>query len=422
MKILQLTAENLLRLRAVDISPDGNVVVISGRNGQGKTSVLNAIAFALGGKAAAKDLSKPIRDGEDHARVVLDMGDIKVTRRWTSSGSTLQVEAGDGSTVFKSPQAMLDELIGRLSFDPLAFVQQSDRDQLATLLELVELPWDPAELAESRQRLYDERTIVNREAKALVARLEALDEPDPETPAEELSAADILAEYEAARAEKARNDELREAKEARAMDVTMAEAAVAELTAALDTAKRRLADERKASAKADRAAATLTDPDVDGYAARLADVEATNRAIRDAAAYRALENQVAETLDKSTSLTESIEMIDETKAEDLAAAAMPIDGLAFDDDGVTYQGVPFRQASAAEQLRVSIAMAMAMNPKVRVIRITDGSLLDSENMALIEEMAGEHDFQVWIERVTDGDGMGVVIEDGLVVEPAEVEA
>ena len=87
-------------------------------------------------------------------------------------------------------------------------------------------------------------------------------------------------------------------------------------------------------------------------------------------------------------------------------------GLGFDDDGVTLDGVPFAQASAAEQLRVSVAMAMALNPKVRIIRITDGSLLDSENLALIEEMAGANGFQVWIERVDESGAVGVVIEDG----------
>ena len=93
---------------------------------------------------------------------------------------------------------------------------------------------------------------------------------------------------------------------------------------------------------------------------------------------------------------------------------MPISGLGFDDDGVTYQGVPLKQASAAEQLRVSVAMAMALNPKVRVIRITDGSLLDSDNLALIEQMAADQDFQVWIERVDETGTVGVVIEDGQV--------
>ena len=104
-------------------------------------------------------------------------------------------------------------------------------------------------------------------------------------------------------------------------------------------------------------------------------------------------------------------------ARAVAAAHMPIEGLAFDDEGVTYNGLPFRQCSASEQLRVSVAMCMAVNPTVRVIRITDGSLLDSDSLALIAEMAGANDFQVWCEVVDESGQLGITIEDGSVVAP-----
>ena len=95
---------------------------------------------------------------------------------------------------------------------------------------------------------------------------------------------------------------------------------------------------------------------------------------------------------------------------------MPVEGLGFDDSGVTFNGVPFTQSSAAEQLRVSVAMAMALNPDIRVIRITDGSLLDSTSMAIIEELAREHDFQAWVEVIAEpGEGVGFEIHDGEVV-------
>ena len=114
------------------------------------------------------------------------------------------------------------------------------------------------------------------------------------------------------------------------------------------------------------------------------------------------------------SLTEDIASIDQTKADALAAAEFPVEGLAFDESGVLYGGVPFSQASSAEQIRVSLAMAMATSPKLRVIRILDGSLLDAENLALIEGMARDNDYQVWIERVGNADEGAVVIEDGQV--------
>jgi len=98
----------------------------------------------------------------------------------------------------------------------------------------------------------------------------------------------------------------------------------------------------------------------------------------------------------------------------IAAAKMPVEGLGFGDGEVTYNGHPFAQASGAEQLRVSVAIAMAGNPKLRVLRIKDGSLLDSKSLALLEEMADLNDFQVWIESVDESGTVGIVMEDGAV--------
>ena len=112
-------------------------------------------------------------------------------------------------------------------------------------------------------------------------------------------------------------------------------------------------------------------------------------------------------------LTEGLEALDKTKAKALEAATFPVVGLGFDDTGVTYQGVPFSQASSAEQIRVSVAMAMAMNPKLRVLRIKDGSLLDAETLEALRAQVAENDFQLWLEVVTTStEGGAVIIEDG----------
>lgn len=136
--------------------------------------------------------------------------------------------------------------------------------------------------------------------------------------------------------------------------------------------------------------------------------------MRSAQQYRGAQQAAEELQAAYDEKTEAIAALDARKAEGLATATFPIDGLSFGEGGVTYNGVPFCQASSGEQLRVSLALAMAMNPELRVIRITDGSLLDSENMRLIEEMATASDYQVWIERVDEAGTAGVLIEDGTV--------
>lgn len=407
MKIVKLTAENIKRLRAVEITPDGNTVVIAGRNGQGKTSVLDSIFYALGGGPAMKDTSRPIRDGETSASVSLDLGDLRVTRTWTGDKTALRVESADGAR-YGSPQQMLDRLLGRLSFDPLAFAGLPEREQLAALLDLVELPFDPAELDRKRKGLYDERTLVGRDGKQLTGQLAGMPEASSDLPATEASTSEVLAEYR-----RAQEDAQRQ--ETEALRLLGAQSEVADLTRQIGEMQRLLAETEREHNRLSEVVASHTPVDLASFEQRLASVEETNRRIRLAADRAAVAERAEAAREQYVALGWQIAELDQRKAAAIRDSQMPIDGLAFDGEGVTYQGIPFKQCSSAEQLRVSLAMAMAVNPTIRVIRITDGSLLDSQNMALIEEMAADRDFQVWIERVDESGAVGVHIEDGAVV-------
>jgi DNA repair exonuclease SbcCD ATPase subunit len=410
LRIVRLSAENVKRLRAVDITPDGDTVVIAGRNGQGKTSVLDSIVFALAGTGAQRETPRPIREGENHASVVLDLGDLTVRREWKGDKQALTVTAADGAK-YGSPQKMLDAIIGRLSFDPLAFSQLPDKAQLEQLLELVELPFDPAELDAERKSVFDERTDVNRQGKQLAGQLAGMPEPDADLPADEVSISDLLAEQRDAQAHHRHYAE-------DVAELKGAHADVEEKRRALEAAKQALATAEADLETVIRPADPASLPDLHAIDARLSTVEDTNRKVRAAKQRAAVAEQLDELRAQSEGYTDQLAVMDRRKADALAAAKMPIDGLGFDEGGVTYRapgtghGIPFRQCSAAERLRVSLAMAMALNPRLRVIRITDGSLLDSDTMRLIEEMAGANGFQVWIERVDESGTVGIVIEDG----------
>lgn len=402
MKIVRFTAENVKRLKAVEITPDGTVQVVTGRNAQGKTSVLDAIWLALGGGAASRETPRPVRDGEDKAAVTLDLGDLVVTRTWAGDKTTLTVKSADGAK-YTSPQGVLDALVGRLSFDPLEFTRLSPREQLAALLDLVDLDVDLVALAAERQKAYDARTEIGREGKALEGQAQGLG-PIEDAPEQEVSAADVAARHRravehAAALGRAERDAGEAAERVEALRAELGRAQAAALTAAEALAT---------------LAAQESPGDPDSILAELTSIEETNRAVRRNAERKAVGHRLEAARAEYRAGTAAIEKIDQTKAAALAKARFPVPGLGFDDDGVTYNGVPFSQASAAEQIRVSLAMAMSLNPKLRVIRILDGSLLDADNLRLIAEMATSHDFQVWIERVADTSGVGVVIEDGQV--------
>jgi DNA repair exonuclease SbcCD ATPase subunit len=430
MKIISLKAENIKRLQAVEISPDPQepIVTISGKNEQGKTSVLDAIWFAIGGGAAMADTARPVRDGAEEASVTLDLGELVVTRRWTGNErSYLKVENKDGIK-FNSPQALLDGLAGKLSFDPLAFTNYAPKEQAKVLADLVKFPVDMEALDAQKKELYNNRTLANREVDRLKGVLTGMQQPDPDLPTEELSSADIVAELQTAQATIANNATQRRRKDDLQASVIRYEempkqldAEIAELQARIfqlemkkKEAVKTLEDTKKVLESVEKQVSELVDPDLQTFQTRLANVEDINRQIRDAAKRKETETTLAEFQSVSKQLTNRLDAIDQAKADALKAAQFPIEGLAFDAEGVTYKGIPFKQCSAAERLRVSLAMAMALNPKLRVIRITDASLLDEDNMAIIREMAGAKDYQVWMEVVDSSGKLGVYIEDGRV--------
>jgi len=155
-------------------------------------------------------------------------------------------------------------------------------------------------------------------------------------------------------------------------------------------------------------------PDVASYYTKIAGTEAENAKVRANAALEKARAAAKDRADESNKLTAELAALDQKKAEMIRGATMPVEGLSLTEDGVVYRGVPFAQASSAEQLRVSVAMGIAMNPTLKVLLIHDGSLLDDESLADVASMAAAADAQVWIERVGHGEECSVVIEDGSV--------
>lgn len=383
MRITRLTAENFKRLKAVDITPDDNTVVIAGRNAQGKSSVLDGIMAALAGRNGAKELVRPIRDGESKARVAVELDDLVVERKWTQSGSTVTVSPKGGNARLNSPQAVLDKLIGSLSFDPLAFAEAEPKKQVETLIDLIgREAFD--EIATDRKAAYDRRTEANREVKRLRAQIDGLGDDVPQ--AGEPPKIDVAALVD--------------------------EIGIARRKAALGEEWQRLKD-RMLEIEAEGRGLPATRP-VEELATLLADAQRLQDVRMRWDQRQSLTSELTEIEATANACSTRIENLDIKRAALITAADLPVDGLTFDEDGVEYNGVPFIQASAAERLKVSVAMAMALNPELRVICIRDASLLDDESKAALVAMATEHDFQIWYEVVGDGGQVGVVIEDGMV--------
>lgn len=441
--ITAIEIRDFKRIHDVKIRPesDRTIILIGGRNAQGKSSILDALTVALGGKDELP--SDPVRHGAADAeiKIEIDNGTFNVRRRIDPDGSS-KLEVRDELGAIKSPQAMLDKLIAGRFLDPLEFLQLKATEQRARLLKLVDRDGAIAKLDERRDRVFARRTEVARDHRKAAGELERMHPVDPAEPIDvaELSAtsrkmSEALLEVKnrqskrdyAERAKVAAQKRTAEAAEALDRAIAMHKEAAAAESDAIDVfmAARAAVDE-----------VTIVAGEVSGPAntphllelvrARQAEIEAEikraadhNRTIATlhAGEKRRLDVQaeVAKLVGDVDAFSTEIERIDNDKATFLAAAALPVPGLGITADAVTLNGVPLAQASDAEKLRVALALAIASNPELRDVWIKDGARLDDQSLELVAEVAGAAEIRVWLERVGTRDAGAIIIHDGRIV-------
>ncbi|MBF4574707.1 ATP-binding protein [Frondihabitans sp. VKM Ac-2883] len=409
--ITSLHAEHFKRITAVDIDFDasGGVTTISGANGAGKTSVIDALAVAIAGKNAPK-IPNPISKGQDAAVVIATTDDgLVITRKFRRKDddtidSTLTVTNAEGF-VRKSPQALLDTLLTSYALDPQAFAAADAKKQVATLLDLVELPFDLAEVDAQATDIFETRTHVNREAKQLSAQVDAAGPIDASAPAEEVSAAELFAQLRAAQ-------EANQQADAIVRNYHAASEEAREAASALEQAKA-----RKEKADSDLAMIEKAGPparsDTDALEKSIAGVDTTNAAVRANARRNELARTYAAAMERAASLTAELSAIKDKRDAGLAAATIP-GGFGFGPDGLLLNGVPYSQASGAESVIAAAEVAAAGNPELRLILIRDASLLDSTSRQKLATWAEDKGLRVVMEVVDENAETGVIITDGAV--------
>lgn len=413
MKILKLTVENIKRIKAIEIKPDGNAVIISGRNGQGKSSTLDAIEMVLSGKDAIP--SRPVRDGEKTARIVCETEKYIITRHWTSpETSHLKLEL-KGEGILGSPQKTLDQLVGDLSFDPLEFSSMEPKVQLKMLKDICKL--DFSSLDSEYAKAYEDRKNAGKEGEIHKGTFESFGDIDESIP--EMNIEKIKTERDAVIY---KNKQI-ESSERALLDVRNNVKRVKDSIAEVSDKITKLQSELE---RKNEELQTIEDliPGLTTAANELPeDTERFDHAIQEWTKYEANQKLIIQkklTEDKLLASRNSwkksndlLKEITETKNKMVEEANMPIDGLSLGDGEVLYHKIPFIQLSTSEQIRVSMAIAMALNPKLKVIIIKNASLLDKAGMDELVKIAEEKSFQVWIEKVAEGpDENCIYIEDG----------
>jgi len=426
MKIISLQAENVKKLVAVHITPQGDIVEIVGKNGHGKTSVLDSIWWALEG--AEHIQAEPIRKGADKAVIRLDLGELIVKRTITPKGGTLTVENAEGAR-YPSPQAVLDKLLGAISFDPLAFTRMKAPEQFKELRKLVPLSVDVDRLQKDNETDYTKRTEVNRQVKTLTAQIEAMPVEQLESfvPVDTsglLTQMTEASKHNVTIAEKIRDWENQQSSKAEQKltiekDVTDKRKRTQRL---LDEAAKLSGEVEIHLGQIKSLEAQLQEP-VPDFGSTV-DIANIHKQVEDANILNAAierhhkRNAVVQNRDMlqghADALTKAMESRTDQRVKAIQEAKMPVDGLVFGDDVVLFNDIPLEQASQAEKIRVSCAIAMASNPKIKVLLVRDASLIDDDSMAILTNLVKANGYQIWLEKVATSTKVGVLIEDGYV--------
>jgi len=456
MNIVSLDIENIKRLSAVFITTDGDPVVqITGKNMAGKSSVLDAISMALGGKRLCP--AEPLRRGQNTGHIEVNLGDYIVTRRfwrkrtidcikdhehtdecdifYGAVESSLSVKSPDNAD-YGSPQKLLDKLVSDLTFDPLGFLELQPKDQRAMVQTFVGLDFTEIDKRRAgvQARVTEAHSIVKR-ADADVADGEHY----PNAPSEAIDVADLLTQLanaeqvdKSAVAAEAAVESKRREFEMYAKYIVEGEQKVAALEEALASARKSLESDRKGKADAveagkklrtDADAARALVPDTTALRDRVASANDINSQVAANVRYDGILDAKKDAEGALLRAQTELRQIDASKLQQLSEATFPVKGLAFTDEGLTFDGLPFEQASYAQQLRVAVAMGLAVNPKLKVLLIKHGNALDKTSLQLLTELATEAGAQVWIERVAEAaDGVSVFIEEGQRVDTAEAPA
>lgn len=446
LRIHELRAKNFKKLKTVTIipDPDQRVLMLTGRNRQGKTSLIEIIWICLLGEKYIPP--EPIREGEEFAEASIDFGEFIVTRRITAKTTTLTVKGKNGFTA-PSPQSFLSSRISSMIQNPLEFMRLKPDQQVKVLqglvniqidldewnrvsgLPLKEVPQDPVELFdEAHQYIYKERGKINQEVERLAGVVRSFTPPENWEEIQPVSAKALFAERQQL------ESQARENEEARKLLGDLGERASLVATHKMNIEENiRATEERLLQLRADLLAKTeeldainarirvqqdfietLADPDFSGIDARISLADETNKLASRIEDWKKAVEEHRTAKARSINYTERMDALKEYKRRLIAAAGMPIDGLGFENGMVTYKGRPLSQASGAEQIEVSCAVCMASHPRIGLITLDSGwSELDRESQDVFRrwaEKVGAHVFVVKVAEEPQDEGWH--FEDG----------
>lgn len=402
VKINELLIENVKRVKAVQFEPSADgLTIIGGRNGQGKTSVLDAIAWALGGNNYKP--SVPERDGAlVPPNLHLELSNGLIVER-KGKNSTLKVTDPNGN---KSGQQLLNEFVSTLALDLPKFINGSDKDKADSLLKILGIGDVLAQLDTKENQLYAQRTEVGRIADR---KKKAADEMPmyPNVPKEPVSATELIKQQQEILARNGENEQKRQ-------NAARYERMLAEAQIAFDEAKAALQKVEQDCLTARKSAEDLHDESTAELEKNLAEIEGLNIKIRANSTKEAAEIEANNLQQEYDGLTEQIESVREERSKLLDSAELPLPGLSVKDGKLIYNNMPWDGMSGSDQLKVATAIVRKLNPQCGFVLMDKLEQMDLETLQEFGAWLKQEGLQVIATRVSTGDECSIIIEDGMV--------
>ena len=408
VKVASLHIENVKAVKAVhmELSPNG-LTVIGGKNRQGKTSVLDAIAWTLGGAKFTPSNAK--RDGSMSAPLTqLTLSNGYTVERSGKSG-TLKVTDPTGA---KSGQALLDNFISQFALDLPKFLNANAKDKAQVLLNVLGISDQLSELERREKALYDERTYIGRDLDTKKKYAEELPQY-ADAPLELVSAVELVRQHEALLAKNGENQRLRNNRanlEKRRDDLL---ANVTYLRVTLEKAEQEFDEAMSTLGNCDKSVAELQDESTAEIEQSLETIEDTNAQVR-ANQQKEQALEAAEQLNADyKDVSNKLDAVRKERMALLDNANLPLSGLTVENGCLQYQGKEWDCMSGAEQLKVATAIVHNLNPKCGFVLVDKLEQMDLETMAEFSDWAKEKGLQIIATRVSTGGECTIVIEDGL---------
>lgn len=410
VKINKLEIENVKRVKAVTIEPTSNgLTILGGNNNQGKTSVLDAIAWALGGNKYKP--SKPARDGSMNPPTLrLELSNGLIVER-KGKNSDLKVTDPSGQ---KAGQQLLDSFVEELALNLPKFIESSAKDKANTLLQIIGVGDKLWELDRKEERLYNERRTIGQIADQ--KKKYAAEQPHfPEAPNELVSIADLIHEQQEILARNGENARKRQNRENIVNEMHLSEARLKQL-------REQLAQEEAVHDKlmgdyveANKSIEDLVDESTEEIENSIENIEEINRKVRANLDKEKAEEDAKQYSSQYDNLSKQIQDVRDERTSLLDSADLPLPGLSVEDGELVFEGQKWDNMSGSQQLRVATAIVRKLKPECGFVLLDKLEQMDIPTLTEFGKWLESEGLQAIATRVSSGEECQIIIEDGYVV-------